>query len=187
MPKNYTLDDILNEYSGEEKHKSAVKNKTAVKTEIKSNGQTGKIEDTGYIKIPSGGIPDETITYSVKELEQINAPAKRPSPSHRSGKFQVSDISRPNVSYINSVKEVKKNPADLPPRPTDEIKYYDGAVVTQNASDEEYAPKVRKMSDSTRAKEMRVKRRKRNSPSLPMKRNRRTAFIQNRRKKRLSL
>ena len=41
MPKNYTLDDILNEYSGEEKHKSAVKNKTAVKTEIKSNGQTG--------------------------------------------------------------------------------------------------------------------------------------------------
>ena len=49
MPKNYTLDDILNEYSGEEKHKSAVKNKTAVKTEIKSNGQTGKIEDTGYI------------------------------------------------------------------------------------------------------------------------------------------
>lgn len=126
MPKNYTLDDILNEYSGEEKHKSAVKNKTAVKTEIKSNGQTGKIEDTGYIKIPSGGIPDETITYSVKELEQINAPAKRPSPSHRSGKFQVADIGRPNVSYINSVKEVKKNPADLPPRPTDEIKYYDG-------------------------------------------------------------
>lgn len=89
MPKNYTLDDILNEYSGEEKHKSAVKNKTAVKTEIKSNGQTGKIEDTGYIKIPSGGIPDETITYSVKELEQINAPAKRPSPSHRSGNFRL--------------------------------------------------------------------------------------------------
>ena len=166
MPKNYTLDDILNEYSGEEKHKSAVKNKTAVKTEIKSNGQTGKIEDTGYIKIPSGGIPDETITYSVKELEQINAPAKRPSPSHRSGKFQVADIGRPNVSYINSVKEVKKNPADLPPRPTDEIKYYDGAVVTQNASDEEYAPKVRKMSDSTRAKEMRVKRRKKKQPEF---------------------
>lgn len=166
MPKNYTLDEILNEYSGEEKHKSAVNNKTAVKTEIKSNGQTGKIEDTGYIKIPSGGIPDETITYSVKELEQINAPAKRPSPSHRSGKFQVSDISRPNVSYINSVKEVKKNPADLPPRPTDEIKYYDGAVVTQNASDEEYTPKVRKMSDSTRAKEMRVKRRKKKQPEF---------------------
>lgn len=166
MPKNYTLDDILNEYSGEEKHKSAVKNKTVVKTEIKSNGQTGKIEDTGYIKIPSGGIPDETITYSVKELEQINAPAKRPSPSHRSGKFQVADIGRPNVSYINSVKEVKKNPADLPPRPTDEIKYYDGAVVTQNASDEEYAPKVRKMSDSTRAKEMRVKRRKKKQPEF---------------------
>ena len=166
MPKNYTLDDILNEYSGEEKHKSAVKNKTAVKTEIKSNGQTGKIEDTGYIKIPYGGIPDETITYSVKELEQINAPAKRPSPSHRSGKFQVADIGRPNVSYINSVKEVKKNPADLPPRPTDEIKYYDGAVVTQNASDEEYAPKVRKMSDSTRAKEMRVKRRKKKQPEF---------------------
>ena len=187
MPKNYTLDDILNEYSGEEKHKSAVKNKTAVKTEIKSNGQTGKIEDTGYIKIPSGGIPDETITYSVKELEQINAPAKRPSPSHRSGKFQVADISRPNVSYINSVKEVKKNPADLPPRPTDEIKYYDGAVVTQNASDEEYAPKVRKMSDSTRAKEMRVKRRKKKQPEFTYEKESPDGIYTNRRKKRLSL
>lgn len=160
MPKNYTLDDILNEYSSGEKNKTAVKNNPALKTEIKNNEHTGKIEDTGYIKIPSGSIPDETITYNVKELENINAPAKRPSPSHRSGKFQVSDISRPNVSYINSVKEVKKNPADLPPRPTDEIKYYDGAVVTQNSSDEEYAPKVRKMSDSTRAKEMRFKRKK---------------------------
>ena len=89
MPKNYTLDDILNEYSGEEKHKSAVKNKTAVKTEIKSNGQTGKIEDTGYIKIPSGGIPDETITYSVKELEQINAPAKDRRPVTDRGNFRL--------------------------------------------------------------------------------------------------
>ena len=109
MPKNYTLDDILNEYSGEEKHKSAVKNKPAVKTEIKSNGQTGKIEDTGYIKIPSGGIPDETITYSVKELEQINAPAKRPSPSHRSGKFQVADISRPNHLGWGIVRSLVKD------------------------------------------------------------------------------
>ena len=64
MPKNYTLDDILNEYSGEEKHKSAVKNKTAVKTEIKSNGQTGKIEDTGYIKIPDKRSGKKTVAQS---------------------------------------------------------------------------------------------------------------------------
>ncbi len=33
-------------------------------------------------------------------------------------------------------------------------------MVTQNTSDEVYVPKVRKMSNSTRAKEMRAKRRK---------------------------
>lgn len=162
MPKDYTLDDILNEYSGSEK-KSAVK--APASTAMSDNSK--KIQDTGFISIPKqNSVPDQTITYSLDEIVQINAPEKRPSPSHRSGKFQVSDISRPNVSYINSVKEVVKNPADLPPRATDEIRDYDGAVVTKDSSDEEYIPKVRKMSDSTRAKEMRSRRKKKKQPEF---------------------
>lgn len=162
MSKNYTLDDILNEYSGSEKNNAV---KPPVNTAQPDSSK--KIQDTGFISIPrKNSVPDQTITYSLDEIVQINAPEKRPSPSHRSGKFQVSDISRPNVSYINSVKEVIKNPADLPPRATDRIRDYDGAVVTKDASDEEYIPKVRKMSDSTRAKEMRSKRKKKKQPEF---------------------
>lgn len=162
MPKNYTLDEILNEYSGSEKSSGA---KSPVNTASPDNSK--KIQDTGFFSVPKqGSVPDQTITYSLDEIVQINAPEKRPSPSHRSGKFQVSDVSRPNVSYINSVKDVVKNPADLPPRATDEIKDYDGAVVTKDSSDEEYIPKVRKMSDSTRAKEMRSRRRKKKQPEF---------------------
>lgn len=156
MSKNYTLDDILNEYSDSEKNSASEKKPAA---------DPKKVQDTGFINVPKKGtVPDQTITYSIDELVQVNAPEKRPSPSHRSGKFEVSDVSRPNVSYINSVKEVIKNPADLPPRATDSIQDYDGAVVTKSASDEEYIPKVRKMSDSTRAKEMRSKRKKKKQP-----------------------
>lgn len=164
MSKNYTLDDILDEYSIDEKN-DAVKIKPS--TDIESTGTIKKVQDTGFFEIPKlNSSIDQTITYSLDEIEQINAPVKRPSPSHKSGKFQVSDINRPNVSYINSVKEVVKNPADLPPRPTDEIKDYDGAVVITDSSDEEYAPKVRKMSNSTRAKEMRLKRKKKKQPQF---------------------
>lgn len=165
MSKNYTLDDILNEYSGKEKPKSAADNtnKKPAAGKPKVSSVEENLQNTGYIKIPRGDA-DNTIAYNVDELVRVNAPEKRPSPSHRSGKFQVSDVSRPNVSYINSVKEVVKNPADLPPRPADQIKDYDGAVLTKNYSNEEYAPKVRKMSDSTRAKEMRSKRKKKKQP-----------------------
>lgn len=162
MPKNYTLDDILNEYSGKNENKAV--NKKPVRSNL---GNTGSIQNTGYINIAkSSSNVDQTIAYSLDEIEEINAPDKRPSPSHASSKFQVSDVSRPNVSYINSVKEVVKNPADLPPRPTDKIKDYDGAVLTKAYSNEEYAPKVRKMSNSTRAKEMRGKRKKKKHPEF---------------------
>lgn len=161
MPKNYTLDDILNEYSGTEK--SAVKTKPL---QPKTAVDNKKIQDTGFFKIPaSGKLPENTIAYTPEEIEEINA-EKKPSPSHKSGKFKVSDVGRPNVSYINSVKDVVKNPANLPPRPTDEIKDYDGAVVTKTTSDEDYVPRVRKMSDSTRAKEMRQKRKKKKQPEF---------------------
>lgn len=158
MSKNYSVDDILNEYKKEEEFPRP-KPQPAL---------SNKIQDTGFIPIPKEGMAaDITMTYSLDELEEINAPEKKPSPSHASGKFQVSDISRPNVSYINSVKEVAPQPTDLPPRPTDTLSEdYDGAVVTKTASDEVYIPKVRKMSDSTRAKEMRSRRKKKKQPEF---------------------
>ncbi len=164
MPKNQTLDDILNEYSNAENNSPA---KSRSYKADKSSDNDKKIQDTGFFKaIKPTVVPDDTITYSLDELAEINAPVKKPAPSHRSGKFQVSDVERPNVSYINSVKEVIKNPTDLPPRPTDNIVGYEGAVVTNAVSDEEYIPKVRKMSESSRAKEMRSKRKKKKQPEF---------------------
>ncbi|MGN1481896.1 hypothetical protein [Porcipelethomonas sp.] len=167
MPKDYNLDDILNEYSGKSKEYSA-KNKTKVASS--ASGSSGSsYQDTGFIKIPeSVKNADITIAYDRKELKAAESETeKRPAPSHQYSKFAVSDINRPNVSYINSVKEVSANKADLPPRPTDAIDGYDGAVVTRQSSDEEYVPKVRKMSNSTRAKEMRAKRRKKKKKNQP--------------------
>ncbi|MCM1228003.1 MAG: hypothetical protein NC320_11390 [Clostridium sp.] len=161
MSKNYTLDDILKEYDKKE-DKPTVR-KPASPPPVSS----GNIQNTGYINISKAvSGKGQTIAYSLDDIEEINAPEKKPAPSHASSKFQVTDVSRPNVSYINSVKEVVKNPADLPPRPTDQIKDYDGAVLTKPYSNDEYAPKVRKMSNSTRAKEMRGKRKKKKQPEF---------------------
>ncbi len=153
MPKqNYSVDDILNEYgSGEKETVKLNKEKPTDKSEKTAH----RIEDTGFINIPA----EFGKTEGLKEN-------KKPSPSHRSGKFTVSDIDRPNVSFIGSVKDVNRNVPDLPPRPTDSITGYDGAVVTTVASDDEYIPKVRKMSDSTRAKELRKRRRKKRKGTI---------------------
>lgn len=180
MPKDYNLDDILNEYSGGSS-KASVKHKSAeVQTQTKINADK-PYQNTGYIKIPEyAKNADITAAFNINELQSAEKDiVKKPSPSHKSGKFAVSDINRPNVSYINSVKDIQINKADLPPRATDSIEGYDGAVVTQNTSDEVYVPKVRKMSNSTRAKEMRAKRRKKkkSSRNLPIPLNLRTVYI----------
>lgn len=148
MPDNIKVDEILNEYaSGDDA-------KPNENSDAKSESVQDNVENTAVYS------PND-----VKAAEQ--ALLKRPAPSHQYGKFAVSDVNRPNVSYINSVKEVRKTTADLPPRPTDVIKGYDGAVITNQPSDEAYVPKVRKMSNSTRAKEMRAKRRKKNKKKKP--------------------
>lgn len=158
MPNDKKIDEILNEYSGGEDTKVS-------DNSVKQSEDSKKIQDTGYINISeSAKNIGNTAVYNPEQIKAIESTLsnKRPTPSHQSGKFAVSDINRPNVSYINSVTEVRKNTADLPPRPTDEIEGYDGAVMTTQPPDETYVPKVRKMSNSTRAKEMRARRRKKN-------------------------
>ena len=152
MPDNKQVDEILNEFKPDDDK--------PLSGRTDSGQQTGKIQNTGYINIPTD-TKGNTAVYIAEQARQLEETLlKRPVPSHQSGKFAVSDINRPNVSYINSVTEVRKNTADLPPRPTDLIEGYDGAVMTAQPPDETYVPKVRKMSNSTRAKEMRARKRK---------------------------
>lgn len=152
MSDNKKLDAILNEYASDEDSKPVTPKQR----------RTDTMQDTGCIKIPDSAknIENTGVINPDQIKAALEAAPKRPAPSHQSGKFAVSDINRPNVSYINSVTEIRKTAADLPPRPTDAIEGYDGAVMTTQPPDETYVPKVRKMSNSTRAKEMRARRHK---------------------------
>ncbi len=155
MPDNKQVDEILKEYAVEEDIKPS--------DGSSESDDSGAIQNTGYINIPdSAKNMNNTGIYDPEQIKAVERSimGRRPNPSHQSGKFAVSDITRPNVSYVNSVMEIRKNTADLPPRPTDSIEGYDGAVMTAQPPDDTYVPKVRKMGNSTRAKEMRARRRK---------------------------
>ncbi len=149
MPDNIKVDEILNEYS------------SGNEPSLNINNNADGAENTYN---PA----DSTAVYSSDDIKSAEQELlKRPAPSHQYGKFAVSDVNRPNVSYINSVKEVRKTTADLPPRPTDIIDGYDGAVMLAQPANDNHIPKVRKMSNSTRAKEMRARRRKKNKKKKP--------------------
>ena len=93
MPKDYNLDDILNEYSGGSS-KASVKHKSAeVQTQTKINADK-PYQNTGYIKIPEyAKNADITAAFNINELQSAEKDiVKKPSPSHKSGKFAVSDI-----------------------------------------------------------------------------------------------
>lgn len=165
MPKqNFTVDDILDEYSGDSKNESQKEKK---KAETGYSGY-GSFVNTGYIKIPpeEKNLSEQTIQFKRADFRTVDPheakPPRMPNlpQSRQAGKFRVADVERPNVSYINSVREVRRKKADLPPRATDKIEGYDGAVVKNRTSDDEYVPRIRRMSDSTRAKEMKSKRKR---------------------------
>lgn len=52
MPKNYTLDDILNEYSGEEKHKPPLRIKPPLKLKLKAMDRREKSRTRVILKYP---------------------------------------------------------------------------------------------------------------------------------------
>ena len=152
MTDKLKIDRILREYQPEEEAKPEPQQTAA--NGIPSDSMAN-VE--GYTKtIGSTEVYDPE---KIKAVEQ--SILKRPPQSHKHSKFTVHDVGRPNVSYINSVTEVRKTAVDLPPKPTDAIEGYDGAVMLPQPEDESYMPKVRKMSNSTRAKELREARKNR--------------------------
>ena len=155
MSDRLKIDRILREYQPEEPKPEPQQEATKEQPNSASAGNMANVE--GYTRtIGSTEVYDPD---KIKEIEQ--SILKRPPQSHRHSKFAVHDVGRPNVSYINSVTEVRKTAVDLPPKPTDAIEGYDGAVMLPQPEDESYMPKVRKMSNSTRAKELREARKNR--------------------------
>lgn len=76
--------------------------------------------------------------------------------------FKPSDVKKPEVSFINSAAAIeaaqraKMNPEQEKPQAN-----YDTVVMKRPAPDVDYQPMIRKMSNSTRAKEMQSKKRRR--------------------------
>ncbi len=73
---------------------------------------------------------------------------RRPNPAND---YKPSDIGKPDISFINSIGIDRLRS----PQNKSNISVYDGASVTQISQDsDDYIPKIRRMSDSTRAREI---------------------------------
>jgi len=84
---------------------------------------------------------------------------RRPNPAND---YKPSDIGKPDISFINSIGIDRMRA----PQNKSNISAYDGASVTRYSEDDSYTPKIRRMSDSTRAREaekLKGKRKKRKS------------------------
>lgn len=120
-----SLEDILNEYSDKNDKKNSGKNSdNEVRNILLNHSRTNRIND---------------------------GTKRRPNPAND---YKPSDISKPDVSFINSIGidrlRAPKNKSD--------ISAYDGAEIVKNTKkinydSEPYTPKIRRMSDSTRARE----------------------------------
>ncbi len=120
-----SLEDILDEYSN---NNPAKHSDNDVKDILKNHGRINKINNTSSYR------------------------RSRPA-----NDYKPSDIGKPDVSFINSIGIDKIRS----PKNRSEISTYDGAVLrSQNNQDSQenqesnYTPKIRRMSDSTRAREI---------------------------------
>lgn len=95
------------------------------------------------------------------------APLRKAEPEQST---QPGDIPKPQVSFMNSIANIEPSSQMHNAGPTTS-EAYDHAVISENEEDEEvreYTPKIRRMSDSTRAKE--VRGRKKSGESGPYER-----------------
>ncbi len=84
-----------------------------------------------------------------------DAPLRKPDPEQT---VTPADIQKPQVSFLNSIANIE--PASRSRWTGTTSQAYDHAVMRdEGESDGQYSPKIRRMSDSTRAKEIRKRRR----------------------------
>ncbi len=161
MPKReLSLEDILNEYSPEKDKSSSVRE--------------GRLETEKLLNSADKLSAAPSETTSDKEPDNLKnlrkhgksrleeGPLRRPNPADE---FKPSDLSRSKVSFVNSeaMSEIRAAQAKSP-------NGYDGAMLKDQINSD-HTPKIRRMTDSTRAKEIESiknskKRRRRDSLSF---------------------
>lgn len=177
----YTIEDILNEYGGSDPQ-----------TPPKSKTPSGKLEMHKMLSQTSTRTNDQktserpTVFRRAAEESKINQikrevrKSSRPDiENSRVAAFQTLELMREKVSFVNSAAA---DPQTTPTPKNDRIEGYEGAVLVEKNIDDKtninnndiienkskkdkYAPKIRTMEDSTRAKEEKLSRRKRRKNS----------------------
>lgn len=124
----------------------------AKKTVIHVNPQVQTHPTTG-----KHGRPLKTDPYgNPVPLRKKDASLRKPEPVNL---VKPADIQKPQVSFMNSIANVE--PENLPQHPqpvSSTAQAYDHAVLRTEGEDDGYSPKIRRMNDSTRAKELRKRR-----------------------------
>lgn len=161
MPdQKLSLEDILNEYSPEQKNKTTV-HESRLETEKLLNSADKLSGNTGAE--PTVNENDRLKTLHRHTRTGAEGMLRRPNPADE---VKPADLSRSKVSFVNSeaMNEIRAASQNRTNRST-----YDGAVV-KNQAGSDHTPKIRRMTDSTRAKEIesikKNKKRRRDSLSF---------------------
>ena len=135
-----SLEDILDEYDSADSASGSRK---------KGDFETAKLLNSAdKINSPPEIKQDKTkrVIHNHSKLRLGDGTLRRPNPAND---YKPSDIARKQVSFVNSSAMNNLRAA----KPSDKTPGYDSAFVT-NTVDSDYSPKIRRMADSTRAKEI---------------------------------
>lgn len=161
MPdQKLSLEDILNEYSPEQKNNKTVSD-SRLETEKLLNSADKLSRNTSAEF--TGDKNDKLKTLRKHSRAGADGSLRRPNPA---ADVKPADLSRSKVSFVNSeaMNEIRSASRNQTGRTA-----YDSAVV-KNAVSSDHTPKIRRMTDSTRAKEIesikKNKKRRRDSLSF---------------------
>lgn len=161
--KKFTVEDILSEYGGIDP-----------KTPSKGKTPSGKLETHRMLSRTAAGTKpqygserpaafrraeDESKVNRIKR--EVRTGGRSDIESSRAAAFQTLELMREKVSFVNSAAA---NPQTAPAQKNDRIAGYEGAVRVKEAEagsgdrkslSDTYIPQIRKMEDSSRAREER--------------------------------
>lgn len=146
MAKNLSLEDILDEYSPEAKAENSDSYSGRLGTEklITSAEKLNAAKAEEIAAANSIGAPATLRRHGRTGL--ADGTLRRPNPADE---VKPSDLSRSKVSFVNSEAMSEIRAANSKKTPSG----YDSAVM-KNQIDSSHTPKIRRMTDSTRAKEV---------------------------------
>lgn len=165
--QDLSLDEILDKYEKSETHSKAsdAKLDEILSAPVKSAQEPAPVQpaepQAAPKKNPAPEKPYKTDQYGNpirKRSKSSNLRRKKAADA-----VKPADIKRPEVSFMNSVAAIEAVEHAKNSAPSHEKQYESDS----DTRAEEYQPNIRKMSDSTRAKELRAKRRgRRNQPEF---------------------